>query len=178
MRSGSFYRTPEWKLGDEGQRLVAELLRRKGYWVVPSYDFSGTDGDKAPKMIGPGPSLVLPDLDVARDGMRMWVEVKTKRNGPTLHNNTNTWEHGFSRRHFDHYRQVQVITGNRVFVIFYEANTGRMVGHWLSRLAKLKRDSMSRRMGAMVFFPLSELMEVGDMIPSAGKQTPDSGGPA
>ena len=74
----AFRDTEEFKRGQSGERVVAGILMNRGWFVVPSYDYSGEDGNKAPKMQGADLSLVIPDLDIARGGDRRWIEVKTK----------------------------------------------------------------------------------------------------
>src|SRR5690606_40649353 len=80
MRVGAAFREKEeFRRGRNGERLVAELLQSRGWYVIPSYDYSGEDGDKPPRLQGAVDAFPLPDLDVARDGQRRWAEVKTKK---------------------------------------------------------------------------------------------------
>lgn len=156
----SFYESEAWKKGDKGQRLVARWLADGHWWVVPSYDYSGTSGDKAPRMFSRSGQLVLPDLDACKDGRRIWVEVKTKDRA-TFHIKTRTLEHGFSSRHFEQYLGVEEISGTRVFILFVEMDGGRMLGNWLQSLRGQGRVNRSSSLGEMVFFPVSALKEVG-----------------
>lgn len=149
-----FRETAEFKRGRNGERLVADLLRRKGWYVIPSYDYSGEDGDKAPKLEGLRDRFPVPDLDVAKDGDRRWAEVKTKA-AATYTRITGRYEHGIPKRHYDAYREVQRITGCEVWLFVYEEDTGEVLCGKLDELAKQRReyagDKMSR--GGMVFFP-------------------------
>src|SRR5690606_34450197 len=79
MRSAvAFRETAEFQRGRTGERLVAELLQSRGWYVIPSYDYSGEDGDKPPRLQGLREAFPVPDLAIARDGIRSWAGVKTK----------------------------------------------------------------------------------------------------
>jgi hypothetical protein len=107
--------------GRTGERLVADWLRRGGMYVIPSYDYTGDDASKAPKLEGAVRKYVIPDLDVAGDGRRCWVEVKTKTKA-THSRCTDTWDHGFEERLLLHYQQVQEITGTKAWLCVYESS--------------------------------------------------------
>ena len=73
---------------------MSDQLQARGWHVIPSYDYSGEDGCKAPRMQGVDSWFTLPDLDIARNGKRFWVEVKAKGKarqiGQGAHSDTNT----------------------------------------------------------------------------------------
>lgn len=144
---------PEFWRGRNGEKIVGALLNHRGFFVIPSYDYSGED-DKAPRMHGPDVDHVLPDLDIARTGERYWAEVKTK-GAPTLHRMSGVMEHGLSLRLWREYWQVQNITGCTVFLFIYEECTGAVLARSLLKLDKVKRVYEGGRMGphGMVFFP-------------------------
>jgi hypothetical protein len=50
MRSTDFRASPEFKKGRTGERMIASLLQRDGWFILPSYDYSGEDGDKPPRL--------------------------------------------------------------------------------------------------------------------------------
>lgn len=114
-----FRERPEFKLGNNGERFVAEFLQEKGYYVIPSYDYSGEDNNKAPKMQGKKTAYVIPDLDICRAGLRRWVEVKTKTEA-TEFKKTGELQHGIDVRHFESYLRVQDESGNEVYLAIYE----------------------------------------------------------
>jgi hypothetical protein len=145
--------TSEFQRGRTGELLVGRELMARGFHVIPSYDYSGAD-EHPPRMEGAGGAYVLPDLDVARDGERVWVEVKTKAE-PTFHRLTGRWEHGFSRRLWGHYREVEAITGARVFLVIIEESSGEVLVASLRALDRVKRVYEGSAMGphGMVFFP-------------------------
>ena len=114
-----FRQRPEFKLGRSGERRVADFLQEKGFYVIPSYDYSGEDDDKAPRMQGKKTVYVIPDLDICRAGLRQWVEVKTKTRA-THYRKTDQLQHGIDERHFAAYRAVQAESGCEVFLAIYE----------------------------------------------------------
>jgi hypothetical protein len=145
--------TPEFLRGRTGELLVGRELMARGFHVIPSYDYHGGD-DHPPRMEGPAGAYVLPDLDVARDGVRVWVEIKVKAE-PTFHRKTGRWEHGFCRRLWGHYREVEAITGSRVFLFIIEESSGEVLVASLRALDRVKRVYAGPAMGpyGMVFFP-------------------------
>ncbi len=140
--------------GRTAEETVAGILQHRfGCHVVPVYDYNGAN--KAPKLQGAGGGLVVPDLDVSRDGERTWVEVKAKNNSGSPTRLTGRAEHGFSWRLFCEYRDVQRITGTPVYIVIFETVTGDVLFQSLDALDGIKRvydgDKMDR--GGTVFFP-------------------------
>lgn len=155
--------SPEFLRGRNGEQIVARWLQERGWHIVPSYDYSGQLGDKAPRLQGAHVGYVIPDLDVAKDGMRFWAEVKLKK-FPTLHRNTNTLEHGISLRLYKNYLRVQSITGTPVGVFVLEEADGFLLGASFEELGEPRYydgDKMDR--GGTVFWP-REKFEVLDRI--------------
>ena len=160
MSLPSFRKTPEYQLGHTGELLVAQQLQAIGYFVLPSYDYSGEDGNKAPRLQGKLAAYVIPDLDVAREGKRLWVEVKTKT-ASSPGKISGKLEHGIPLRHLEHYLQVQRITGCKVHVAVYERSTGEVLVAKAddidatgrrSKMLKEQRDE-----GGMVYFIRDEM---------------------
>ena len=154
MSRVAFRETVAWQKGHNGERRVAQLLKERGWYVIPSYDYSGEDGDKAPKLDGLRDGFPVPDLDIAKDGERRWVEVKTKA-AASYTRVTGRLEHGIPKRHHWAYKRVQEITGCEVWLFIYEEQTGDVLCARLDDLDAVKREydgpKMSR--GGMVFFP-------------------------
>ncbi len=146
--------TAEFRRGRNGERIVASILMRSGWLVVPSYDYSGEDNNQAPRMEGDGTFLVIPDLDACKRGRRRWIEVKTKKTA-TLHRKTGTLEHGISLRHFRHYQSVEAESGSPVWLVVYEENSGDLLIARLSELSARARIYEGPKMGraGMAFFP-------------------------
>lgn len=148
----SFRESDEFIRGRTGEHIVATELQLKGWYVVPSYDYSGEDNNKAPKLQGAIASYVLPDLDLSKEGMRRWGEVKTKAE-PTFTIMTQQFDHGIDRRHYEQYLKIQRITGTPVFLFIYEECSGDILYLSLNSLDEYKRFSSRMGRGGMVFWP-------------------------
>lgn len=152
----AFRDSAEFRKGRSGEVVVAEFLKSQGYWVVPSYDYSGEDGNKAPRMSGVAGFLVIPDLDVCKNGTRFWCEVKTKDKA-TLHKKTGVYEHGISSRHYRDYLRVERQSGCQVVLFIVEQNTGEILSRKLCELPEPRMyDGKKMDRGGMVFWPRSE----------------------
>lgn len=149
-----FKDTPLYQKGHTGELLVSEELQKRGFYVIPSYDYSGEDDNKAPRMEGVNLSYVIPDLDTMKDGNRYWIEVKTKEEA-TFTRKTQKLEHGIPLRHYRHYHEVEKISGCAVFLAVYEIRTGDILMAKLSNLDKHVRiyDGGKMSRGGMAFFP-------------------------
>jgi len=112
--------------GREGEAIVTRWLQERGYGVIPSYDFTGSDGDVAPKLKFLTRSLIVPDLDVCRGGNRVWVEVKHYSHA-AFNNSKQIDVHGLKAAHYRQYLQVQKATGCPVFLAIVERNTGAIL---------------------------------------------------
>lgn len=145
--------SPEFGRGRAGEITVAGWLKARGWFVVPSYDYNGQDGKKAPRLQGLVSGYAIPDLDIARQGKRIWVEVKVKA-GPTYHRITGVFEHGISARLHDHYQQVEGITGTPVWLFVLEEDAQLLIAQALAELGP-PRVYDGRKMGrdGMVFWP-------------------------
>ena len=150
----AFSQTEQYQLGRTGERIVAEVLETRGWYILPCYDYSGEENNKAPRLCGISKGYVLPDLLVAKGGTARWVEVKTKSK-PTFTLRTGTYEHGISLAHYEDYLKVQEITGSRVWLSVYEISTGVILCGLLDELSDVKRCYIGTKMGCrgMVFFP-------------------------
>jgi hypothetical protein len=147
-----FRESPEFQRGRSGEQAVAAFLRRRGWYIIPSYDYSGEDGDKAPKLEGLHIGHPVPDLDAAQSGKRFWVEVKTK-GGATFNRKRNRLEHGICVRHYRAYLEVQRITGAPVFLAIVEEDTGITLCARLDQLPAVFYEGAKMDRGGMVFFP-------------------------
>lgn len=120
--------------GDRCQRLVEAYLHSINYLTIPSYDFTGSDGDNAPKLKGSCSSYVLPDLDCCRDGERRWVEVKGKEQA-VFNRTFQALVHGIEKRHYDDYLAIERLTNTTVWLMILEIDTGHLLTRELSRLS-------------------------------------------
>jgi hypothetical protein len=160
--------TPEFKMGRRGEQVVAAMLRSLGYWIIPSYDYAGPDGDRAPSMRSDDDALPIPDLDTARRGSRRWVEVKTKSTA-TYTRMTAQYEHGIDLDKFVRYLDVEETGGVEIWLTFYELDTGLVLHQSLDHLARVVRRYEGTKMGrhGMAFFPRSELLVLGRVVADA-----------
>jgi hypothetical protein len=131
----TFRETSEFQRGRAGELVVAAWLKKRGCYVIPSYDYSGENGDKAPRLEGLWTGHPVPDLDVARNGNRFWVEVKTKEE-PVIWLKTGEQRHGIDLRLLEHYQTVQVISGSPCWLFIYEELSCWLLGQLLDRLGE------------------------------------------
>lgn len=155
LQVSEFRQTPQWAVGRVGERAVCEWLKQRGWSVIRTADIAGENGeDKPPKLEGYPASYVVPDLDIARAGVRRWAEVKTKA-AATFTRKTGRYEHGISLRHYRDYKRVQDITGCHVWIFIVEQEPQLLLADSLDKLDRVKREydgpMMSR--GGMVFWP-------------------------
>lgn len=159
--------TPEFARGRQGEIDVAAWLQARGWYVVPSYDYSGAEGNKPPRLQGRIAGYAIPDLDVSKDGQRIWVEVKSKRE-PTLHRMTGTLEHGISLRLWRHYQQVQSITGSQVWLFVLEELKRALFAQSLACLGEPRiYEGQKMGRGGMAFWPCDRFRFLADLERSA-----------
>jgi hypothetical protein len=115
-----FRQRPEFLRGRAGEQAVVGWLQKWGWYVIPSYDYSGENGDKAPKLEGIRDRFPVPDLDVAMKGKRRWVEVKTKK-AASWGIVGQQWEHGIE--HYKDYIRVAKETGTEAWLAILETDT-------------------------------------------------------
>ncbi len=151
----SLRKTNEFRRGRNGEQIVATWLQKRGYCVIPCYDYAGENHEKAPKMQGQSRGYVLPDLLACRNGCCKWVEVKTKA-GPT-HNKFkgNLAEHGMGQYLCNQYHTVQKESGIPVFVFVVEECSKQILYAPLDKLQPHGRLYNGNKMnrGGMVFWP-------------------------
>lgn len=159
---------PEFLRGRSGERAVADWLQDRGWWIVPSYDYSGEEDNKAPRLQGAACGLVIPDLDISKQGKRLWAEVKTKA-AATFYRKLNRDEHGINRRLWRHYHQVQDITGTHVWIFVVEESTQMLLAEALDVLDQDMREYNGDKMGrgGMVFWPRASFRLQAQLIEKA-----------
>jgi hypothetical protein len=144
------------EVGHRYEKAVATWLLRRGWRLLATYDFTGSNGDKAPRLLALNPSqgLIVPDLLGAKDGKSLWFEVKFKT-AATFTRMTQRMETGIARRLFVHYSDVSRQTGIPVWLIFCHQEQDEVVSAELNALATVAREQLRGPMGPMVFFPCS-----------------------
>lgn len=126
MASAPFRERPEFLLGRSGEQRVSTWLKQRGWYVIPSYDYAGEGGDKAPRLQGIEEAFPVPDLDVCRGprarfgAERRWVEVKTKE-AASFTRKTGRYEHGIE--HYDDYMRVATLTGTEAWLAVHETTS-------------------------------------------------------
>lgn len=162
--------TPQYRRGRTGEKLVASILRSRGWFVIPSSDYTGEDGDKVPRLFGDNEELIIPDLDTSQNGRRQWVEVKTKATA-TMHRMSGTVEHGISLRHWRHYLRVEAITGAPVTLMIVEERSGEILRASLAELGE-GRIYSGDKMGpdGMMFWPRARFKVWATVAPTLGLQ--------
>ena len=91
------------KFGLGGERIVAEIMRARGWTVV---QVGGQHGEyKGPRIELPlGLELVSPDLIVIKNGIVRWIEVKRKTQF-SYHRNSEAITTGIDLHHWNEYLQ-------------------------------------------------------------------------
>jgi len=139
---------------------VAAWLMRRNWLVLPVYDYSGQQDDKAPKLQAARrrDSLVAPDLLAARGGAHLWFEVKWKA-AATLHRKTDTLETGLNLRHWRDYVAIKRESGADVWIVFVHEAEAEIRAAEVSQLARSARiyDGAKMGRGGMVFFPYRQI---------------------
>jgi hypothetical protein len=147
-----FRQRPEFLRGRDGEQKVARWLQSRKWYIIPSYDYSGPDGEVAPKLRGQQDGIVLPDLGLAKAGLLKWAEVKSKW-APTFTLLTHTYDHGIGYRNWCHYKRFQDETGCHVFLFILEEVSQTLLVERLDNLGKGRHyfgDEMDH--GGMVFW--------------------------
>jgi hypothetical protein len=162
MKQINFKNSPLYQKGHKGELIIKQILQKEGFYIIPSYDYSGNDG-KAPKLYGLNKDFVLPDLDISKEGDRQWAEVKTKSSA-TYTYITKQLEHGIPLKHYNHYLDVQKITGTPVWLYIFEEDTRFILKGKLNQLMPriYKGNKMSK--GGMAFFPRKEFYKIGHFL--------------
>lgn len=97
------------KYGKDWEDRFAQWLISRGWYVTPKYLFTE---EGAPLLIGENNKYAIPDIDAAKDGIRIWFECKRKKMMFQY------YATGYPESNHICYKKVQEITGDKVFVIF------------------------------------------------------------
>jgi hypothetical protein len=149
-----FRETPEFIRGRAAELLVEGKLRSFGWFILPACDYSGPLSDRAPKIHGAQEEIVLPDLFIAKRGLAMWAEVKSKGK-PCRYRVTGKDYHGISFRLWRHYHRCQEETGANVWLFIVEESTQVLLFQGINELAKWVSPYYGDKVdpGGMVYWP-------------------------
>ena len=142
-----------WKFGQACRDIAVRWFQERGYYVVPN-DMIETGG--APMLEGHLKEFVLPDLQIAKDGQCVWVDVKGKAKA-NHYARQQLHQHGIELRHWIAYMAVCQITGLRGAIAILERDT-RMLGFALIDVLQVHgqrwRNHTTKYNGHdMIFFP-------------------------
>lgn len=154
----------------EWEKRLARWIRSRGWFVVPTYDFSGKGDDKAPKLLAPlgTRDLVLPDLQCFRDGEHQWLECKWKTCA-SFYRKGGHLTTGIATRLLAHYVEVQRATRARVVLAFLHEREMEIRGGSLDALGTkvgegcFSHASVSGAMGSMSFWRYEEIPRWADL---------------
>ncbi len=123
---GEFEKTEEFYKGHKAESVIAQMLRDEGYYVIVNADLKERGRSGAPGARKKNGFITLPDLDVAKNGYRGFVEVKykTKADYTTV---TNRDEHGIGLNSFKKYREAQRQFGSEVLIFILEGQSGAIL---------------------------------------------------
>jgi hypothetical protein len=136
------------------EKALASWYQRKfGAHVLPTYDYSGLQDDKAPRLIGIDDGIVIPDLLVCCDGKTVWVECKWKSHAD-FNRKRQIRVTGISARHYEHYTRVKLISGCRVMLMFLHIAEEEMRGGEIDSLPAISHryDGLKMGRGGMIFW--------------------------
>ena len=152
--SVAFQQSPAFLRGRLGEQVVRSLLQRRGWYVISTADYCGTtETPHAPWSQGAHDDrIIVPDLDIARLGIRRWAEVKAKWDA-TFTNITGTYDHGIGYRLWQQYRRIHEQTGCDVWLFILEEKRQLLLAESLDVLGMGRHydgDAMDR--GGMMFW--------------------------
>lgn len=97
--------------GQDGEREIAKELIKKGYYVLPLYQFQD---EISPKIIGEK-NYISPDLICFKNNTTIFVEVKSKTGWVKFNGVIET---GCNYEHYKHYRDISAKTKIKTYIVF------------------------------------------------------------
>lgn len=141
-------KTREFVKGYKAEGVIADLLRSEGCYVIITADVKMRNGNKAPGATnGSGGFITLPDLDVANQGYRGFVEIKYKSKA-SFTTITGRLEHGVGYGNFLAYQKASKEFGVPTFLFIYEGDSGAVLFNRIDILLP-ERDYHIEKNGAM-----------------------------
>lgn len=158
-----------FEMGENGERLVEEVIRGYGWYVNPTRKYCDDEGtEAAPMMEGDDGKLVLPDIYAARSGRREYIEVKTKSSYVEYRKKGGEPQHGIDERLWQEYVDVQTQTGDNVWLFIYEKDIGQLLRQKFEELPVDHRHNGNGYSEPMVYFSRS----LFDIVPISSEILP------
>ena len=117
------FQTEPWRLGRDGERAIKAWLRENGCGVI---ELSDIMSGGAPPMKLDGSEVILPDFQIASNGVSRYAEVKT-RSTYTEYRKTRTAEQSISLRHWEAYKAIEIVSGLTVCLCFLQIDCARVM---------------------------------------------------
>lgn len=101
------------------------LMWTRGYALLPVYLIE--EQEKGPRLYTKDKKLIVPDILAVRREQKKtsdirWLEVKAKSHFAWYRLGGGRWQTGINRKHYQHYLEVQRVTGIPVFLLFLHQN--------------------------------------------------------
>ena len=145
--------------GREAEKEIELYFIKKGYHVIRSYDYTGEENNKSPKMFSLFKNHVLPDLDISKEKKRVWVEVKHYTYAP-LNKKLNKYVHGIKKRHYNDYLKIEEITGNIVFLFIKERQSNNILYEKLNKLKSYPCQCGNCDSNCLIYFDREDFKEI------------------
>jgi hypothetical protein len=154
------------QFGQKWELAVSQWLQDNEHYVLNVYEYTPVvDGiRKSPKLhITPSEqSLIAPDLQIAKDGITHWVEVKSKTQCgyPFGHKgNFNYRTTGIDIPYWDNYLRTQEVTGIEVIIFFVHIEEREVRAATLSALNDQHRKFVNKKSN-MVYWCYDDLQTI------------------
>ena len=163
QRRGGLVGKQGYELGRRCEIALSKSLKQREWYIIPSYDYTGKDQAKAPRLEGRLKGFVVPDLDVSRAGRRFWIECKYKSRPNPWRMHGGRLYHGLDTRHVNDYLRVQEITGCRVRICILERAGRAVLVNWLDKIYpnRMERPPTKIWRSGSVLFPRDDFDDKG-----------------
>jgi hypothetical protein len=153
-----------FNIGRTWEEKVSIWLQENQHYVLNVYEYIPTKNGacKTPKFqtLPSENSLILPDLQVAQDGITHWIEIKSKAGcGYPFQHNPHYRTTGIDLKYWHHYLAVQEASGLEVYIFFVHFNEREIRTASLSDLDCHSRKFIHNGQG-MVYWPYDELRAI------------------
>lgn len=107
--------------GQMSETDITRWLISRGGTVMPAYDIEYDTG-KGPRVYTNGDQHAVPDLLVWKNGKIFWIEAKRKTRFAWW-GKGGYWVTGIDSKHWAAYRNVKILTGLNVWILFYHTGS-------------------------------------------------------